>query len=62
MTQEEITKLEDFATALIIAHDRHVRLFNEINKELIDVSNKLMSLYVEIRSEIRQQTKQERDL
>ena len=58
-TPEEIKRLEDFATDVLIVHDRHKRMADESIKDNIDISNKLMNIYVSIKSEIRKHTKQE---
>lgn len=50
---EELQRLEDFATDVLIVHDRHKRMSEESIKDNIDISNKLMNLYVSIKSEIR---------
>lgn len=50
---EELQRLEDFATDVLIVHDRHNRMSEESIKDNIDISNKLMNLYVSIKSEIR---------
>ncbi len=56
---DEIKRLEDFATDILIVHDRHKRMADESIKDNIDISNKLMNIYVSIKSEIRKHTKQE---
>lgn len=56
---DEIKRLEDFATDVLIVHDRHKRMSEESIKDNIDISNKLMNIYVNIKSEIRKHTKQE---
>ena len=50
---EELQRLEDFATDVLIVHDRHKRMADESIKDSIDISNKLMNIYVSIKSEIR---------
>lgn len=52
-TAEELKQLEDFATDVLIVHDRHKRMSEESIKDNIDISNKLMNIYINIKSEIR---------
>ncbi len=59
MDEQEKQRLEDFATDILILHDRHKRISEESVKDNIDISNKLMNIYVHIKSEVRKHTKQE---
>lgn len=58
---EELQRLEDFATDVLIVHDRHKRISEESIKDNIDISNKLMNLYVSIKSEIRKHSPKQED-
>ena len=58
---EELQRLEDFATDVLIVHDRHKRMSEESIKDNIDISNKLMNLYVSIKSEIRKHSPKQED-
>lgn len=58
---EELQRLEDFATDVLIVHDRHKRMSEESIKDNIDISNKLMNLYVSIKSEIRKHSPRNED-
>lgn len=58
---EELQRLEDFATDVLIVHDRHKRISEESIKDNIDISNKLMNLYVSIKSEIRKHSPRNED-
>ena len=60
-TPEEIKRLEDFATDVLIVHDRHKRMSEESIKDNIDISNKLMNIYVSIKSEIRKHKPRQED-
>lgn len=60
-TPEEIKRLEDFATDVLIVHDRHKRMADESIKDNIDISNKLMNIYVSIKSEIRKHSPRNED-
>lgn len=56
ISPEELQKLEDFATDILLIHDRHKRMHEETVKDNIDISNKLMALYVSVKSEVRKHT------
>ncbi len=59
MDEQEKQRLEDFATDILIVHDRCQQLAKEAAKDNIDISNKLMNIYVNVKSELRKYTKQE---
>jgi hypothetical protein len=58
---DEIKRLEDFATDILIVHDRCQQLAKEAAKDNIDISNKLMNIYVSIKSEIRKHKPKQED-
>ncbi len=59
VSPEELQKLEDFATDILLIHDRHRRITQEAVKDNLDISNKLMNIYVNIKSEVRKHKQQE---
>lgn len=56
---DELQRLEDFATDILIIHDRHRRMMQDVAKDNLDISNKLMNIYVNIKSEVRKHKQQE---
>lgn len=56
---DELQRLEDFATDILIIHDRHRRMMQDVAKDNLDISNKLMGIYVNIKSEVRKHKQQE---
>lgn len=59
VSPEELQKLEDFATDILLIHDRHRRIMQDASKDNLDISNKLMNIYVNIKSEVRKHKQQE---
>lgn len=59
VSPEELQKLEDFATDILLIHDRHRRIMQDAAKDNLDISNKLMNIYVNIKSEVRKHKQQE---
>lgn len=59
ISPNELQKLEDFATDILLIHDRHRRITQEAVKDNLDISNKLMNIYVNIKSEVRKHKQQE---
>lgn len=59
VSPEELQKLEDFATDILLIHDRHRRITQEAVKDNLDISSKLMNIYVNIKSEVRKHKQQE---
>lgn len=57
MTQEEIQRLEDFATDIISTHAKLEHAIEQANKDGVKITQKLLSLYVEVKSLIRKHTK-----
>ena len=57
MTPEEIQRLEEFATDLIRIHSKLEQAINDANREGIETTQKVLSLYVDVKSFIRKNTK-----
>lgn len=61
ISPDELQKLEDFATDILLIHDRHRRITQEAVKDNLDISNKLMNIYVNIKSEVRKHKPRQED-